>query len=208
MMNLSAKSSVTGVWIVGGGTNITLQAWQTPESDVTVTAAGQLITGAVESITVTVKLHVAVLPDGSVATLVTVVVPRLNVLPDAGVLTTVALQLSVAVTLKLTTAPQLLLADATLILAGQVIVGGVVSLTVTVWVQVAVLPDASVAVHVTVVVPTGKHDGASLVMVAMLQLSLAAGTPAPTCIAAIASAGALLKPIATHEYCKLPFWVR
>ena len=41
-------------------------------------------------------------------------------------------------------------------LAGQVIDGGWVSLTVTVKLQVAVLPDVSVAVHVTVVVPTGK----------------------------------------------------
>ena len=147
----------------------------------------------------------AVLPEGSVATLVTVVAPRLKVLPDAGVLTTEALQLSLAVTLKLTTAPQLLLAEATLMLAGQVIVGGVVSLTVTVCVHVDTLPDASVAVHVTVVLPTGKHDGASLVILCIVQLSVTCGTPGPTCIAAIASAGALPKPIATHEYCKLPF---
>ena len=182
-----------------------MQAWHTPESDTTLTVAGQLITGAVESITVTVKLQMAVLPDGSVATRVTVVVPRLNVLPDVGVLTTVTLQLSVAVTLKLTIAPQLLLAEATLMLAGQVIVGGVVSLTVTVCVQVDTLPDASVAVHVTVVLPTGKHDGALLVMLCTVQLSVTCGTPGPTRIAAIASAGALPKPIGTHEYCKLPF---
>ena len=39
---------------------------------------------------------------------------------------------------------------------GQVIVGGVVSLTVTVNEQVPVLPDASVAVQVTVVTPLLK----------------------------------------------------
>ena len=40
--------------------------------------------------------------------------------------------------------------------AGQVITGGVVSFTLTVKVQLAVLPLASVAVQVTVVAPTGK----------------------------------------------------
>ena len=154
-----------------------MQAWHTPESDTTLTVAGQLIVGAVESITVTVKLQVAVLPEGSVATLVTVVVPRLNVLPDVGVLTTVALQLSLAVTLKLTTAPQLLLAEATLMFAGQVIVGGVVSLTVTVCVHVAVLPDESVAVHVIVVVPTGYGPAGLAVTVVTEQLSDAVGAP-------------------------------
>ena len=41
-------------------------------------------------------------------------------------------------------------------MAGQVTVGGCVSLTVTVNEQVAVLLDVSVAVQVTVVVPTGN----------------------------------------------------
>lgn len=43
-------------------------------------------------------------------------------------------------------------------LAGQVIEGGCVSLTVTVKVQVAVLPDESDTVQVTVVVPFGKKE--------------------------------------------------
>jgi hypothetical protein len=42
------------------------------------------------------------------------------------------------------------------ILAGQVITGSSTSFTVTLNVQVAVLPDASVAVQVTVEVPVGK----------------------------------------------------
>ena len=95
--------------------------------------------------------------------------------------------------------------DTTLTVAGHVIVGGVVSLTVTICVQVEILPDASVAVHVIVVLPTGKQLGALLVMLCTVQLSVTCGTPGPTCIAAIASAGALPKPIGTHEYCKLPF---
>src|SRR6267143_1762085 len=49
--------------------------------------------------------------------------------------------------------------------------------TVTLKLQVAMLPDASVAVQVTVVVPTGKHDpDAGLhTLVTPGQLSLAAG---------------------------------
>ena len=45
---------------------------------------------------------------------------------------------------------------ATLTFCGQVMLGGVVSLTVTVKVQVLLLPAASVALAVIVVVPTGK----------------------------------------------------
>ena len=46
------------------------------------------------------------------------------------------------------------------------------STTVTVCVQVAVLPAASVAVQVTVVLPMGKLAGASFVMVGAPQLSV------------------------------------
>jgi hypothetical protein len=46
--------------------------------------AGRVITGGVASITVTVKVPLAVLPCVSVAVHATVVRPRGNVLPDAG----------------------------------------------------------------------------------------------------------------------------
>ena len=55
------------------------------------------------SVTVTVKVQLAVLPLASVAVLVTVVVPSGKVLPLAGLLTRlVTAQLSVAVTVKIT----------------------------------------------------------------------------------------------------------
>ena len=55
------------------------------------------------SITVTVKLHVLLLPWASVAVLVTVVIPTGNALPLAGTLTSVTPgQLSAAVTTKVT----------------------------------------------------------------------------------------------------------
>jgi hypothetical protein len=55
--------------------------------------------------------------------------------------------------------------------AGQLIVGFTLSVTVTFWVQVAVLPLLSVTVQVTVVTPMGKATGASLVTEATPQLS-------------------------------------
>lgn len=69
------------------------------------------------------------------------------------------------------------LAQLTVIFAGQVIVGGCVSFTLIVNVQVAVLPEPSVAVAVTVVVPTGKKlpDAGLLTTVTPGQLSLTVG---------------------------------
>jgi hypothetical protein len=62
-------------------------------------------------------------------------------------------------------------------LAGQLIVGFSVSLTVTENEQLLVLPAASVAVTVTVVVPLGKTEpeGGLLTMVTSEQLSVAVG---------------------------------
>src|SRR5205807_52304 len=58
-------------------------------------------------------------------------------------------------------------------------VGGVVSLTVTVCVAVAVLPAASVAVQVTVVSPTANvlPDGLRVTVTPPAQLSLAVAVP-------------------------------
>jgi hypothetical protein len=69
-----------------------------------------VIVGRGESLTVTVKVQVFVLLAASVATHVTVVTPMANVEPEAGVQTTgtKAVQLSVAVAVKFTTAPLLL----------------------------------------------------------------------------------------------------
>ena len=54
-----------------------------------------------------------------------------------------------------TVAVQLPAATFTEMLAGQVIVGAMLSVTVTVCVHVAVLPDPSVAVQTTFVIPSG-----------------------------------------------------
>ena len=59
----------------------------------------------------------------------------------------------------------------------------------------AVLFDESVAVHVTVVVPIGKQDGASLVTITFPEPPTTTGNGGPTTNTAIAEAGLLLKRI-------------
>jgi len=105
--------------------------------------------------TVTVKAHVAVLFELSVAVQVTVLVPTGKQVPDGGRHPTVTPgQLSLAVGVKLTTAHgSLIVAVFAVLSAGQVIVGGVLSVTFTVNEQLG--PD--VVEQLTVVVPTAKQ---------------------------------------------------
>ena len=134
-------------------------------------SAGTVTTGGVVSTSVTVilKVSVPVLPCASVALQVTVVGPTGKVAPDAGVQVGVRepSRLSVAVAEKVTTLPA-----ATVVVARDVGGSGddgrrrVDERDGDVNEVVPVLPCASVAVQVTVVVPTGKfapepgeHDG-------------------------------------------------
>src|SRR6185436_4825468 len=123
----------------------------------TIIFAGQVTVGGVVSWTLTVKVQVPVLPWASVEEQVTVVVPIAKVLALAGeqVTASVPSTMSLAEAVKLATVPAALVASI-IILAGQVTVGGVVSWTLTVKVQVPVLPWASVEEQVTVVVPIAK----------------------------------------------------
>jgi hypothetical protein len=75
--------------------------------------------------------------------------------------------------------------------AGHVIVGFSLSTTVTLCVQVAVLPRPSVTVHVTLVVPTGNSDGALFVTVIVPQPPPVVGVPSATSVAPQAPASAL-----------------
>src|SRR5688572_8014425 len=128
-----------------------------PASLSLVISAGQLRAGTWSSFTVTVNVQLEVLPAASCAIAVTVVIPTPKKLPDAGLYVTVAPgQLSLTPALKFTTAPHIPGSLVTNILAGQVTTGSSVSLTVTVNVQLEVLPAASMAVTVTMVSPTGK----------------------------------------------------
>jgi hypothetical protein len=113
------------------------------------------------SFTVTVNVHIAVLPDVSVAVLVTVVTPFGNAEPDAGELTTVTPgQLSVAVTVNVVTAEHRFGSVDLVMFDGHVICGAWVSFTVTVNVHVDVLGGvaASLTEHVTVVTPLGNVE--------------------------------------------------
>ena len=105
--------------------NVTLLA-QVPAAALTVTFAGQVITGSCVSRTVTVKVHWLLLPALSKVLLVTGVVPTANAEPLAGTLTILVTlpQRSVAVTLKVTLLAQVPVAALTVMFAGQVIVGG------------------------------------------------------------------------------------
>jgi len=104
------------------------------------------------SFTVTVKLHVDELPAASVAVACTVVDPTGKLEPDGwSVPTEAAEQLSLAPTAKVTGAAQVPAIALTAILAGQLITGGVLSITVIVCDALALLFEPSVAVNVRVI---------------------------------------------------------
>ena len=126
---------------------------------VTTMFGGHVIVGACISTTVTVKVHIEMLPDESVAVEVTVVVPFGKLDPDAGALTTETPgQLSVAVTEKVTTVEHKPGLVGAVMFAGHVIDGGCASFTVTVNVHDDELPDESDTLHDTVVTPFGNVD--------------------------------------------------
>jgi len=103
----------------------------------------QVIVGGCRSRTTTVKLHPAVLPDASVAVQLTVLVPFGKVEPLNGVQTTLTpAQLSLAVAVKAATCEHWPGAVLVTMLAGQVMLGALVSRTATVKLHPAVLPDA------------------------------------------------------------------
>src|ERR1041385_8663489 len=139
-------------------TKVTLLRLQRPGSAVSTRLPGQVIAGFCVSKIVTVKVQVLRLPLASVAVLVTVVTPTGKVLPLAMLLTKfVTLQLSLALTANVTLLRLQWPGSAVKTrLPGQVTAGFCVSRIVTVKVQLLALPLASVAVLVTVVVPTGK----------------------------------------------------
>jgi hypothetical protein len=103
-----------------------------------------------------VKLQLSLLEDWSVTVQLTPVVPVGKQVPEAGVQTSVGPgQLSKIVGLKFTTAQGLPPAT---IFAGQTMVGGWVSFTVTVKLFAVVFPDASVTEQFTVFTPFGKAE--------------------------------------------------
>src|SRR5439155_5785705 len=123
----------------------------------TVAFAGTVTTGPVVSATVTVNDAPPLFVLVSAAVHVTVVTPRGNVEPLAGVQLTARgpSTTSVADAVKVKAAPVVVVAS-TVAFAGTVTTGPLVSATVTVKEADPVLLLVSVAVHVTVVGPSGK----------------------------------------------------
>ena len=131
-----------------GGVQLTA-AEQTPASAVWVMSAGvPLMEGFSSSVTVTVKLEVEVLPEGSVAVYVTVVVPTAKVSPEPWEDVIVEEQLSESVgSVQVTTALQSPASLVWLMFEGMPeMAGASTSLTVTVKDVVVVLPQSSSAV--------------------------------------------------------------
>ena len=163
------------------------------------TSTGAVMVGFILSVTFTFWVAVAVLPEPSVTVHVTVVSPSWKA-EGASLLTEATEQLS-----PVTGIPRLtpVAAQPVLVVAststGAVMVGFILSVTVTFWVAVAVLPEPSVTVHVTVVSPSWKAEGASLLTEATEQLSPVTGIPRltpvavqPVMIVASTSTGAVM----------------
>lgn len=122
-------------------------------------SAGLIRTGAVTSLTITLKVAVAVLPAASAAVHVTGVDPSGNDDPLAGEqVNDVTPTLSVAVGEYVAVALVVLAGAFTVISGVAAKTGAVASLTMTVNVVVEVLPAASDAVHVTTVEPIGNVE--------------------------------------------------
>src|SRR6187551_2155817 len=146
-----------------------------------VVCATHVIVGAVISCTIIVPVQVAVLPQSSVAVQVRVVlyVPTHDpgVVASTNVMVTVASQASVAVGgVNTGKAGQV----TGVVCATHVIVGGVMSCTTIVPVQVAVFPQSSVAVHVRVVLYAPTHDpgvvaSTNVIVTVASQASVAVG---------------------------------
>jgi hypothetical protein len=147
-----------------------------------VIVAGQpSIFGSVGFSTITSNSQVALLPAASVAVYFTTVVPKgKSPGPLSGSIVGAGPQLSVATgTFQFTaTTQELGLLAVVVISAGQsTIVGGVLSCTITSKLQVAVFPEGSVAVYVTVVLPRSNELlGEWLLVIVRVQLSVAVGS--------------------------------
>src|SRR6266581_4340395 len=148
----------------------------------TVLSGTQVMVGLVVSTNVTFWLQSAVLPQASVARHVRVAA---NVLPQWPVLFVTVLRMVIValpqVSLAFGASKDQALVHSTVLLGTQVMVGGVVSSTVTFWLQSAVLPQASVARHVRVAskvfpqCPVRLVRVLTIVMVTSPHVSLAVG---------------------------------
>jgi len=147
-----------------------------PDAVYTIMLAGHTNTGRSLSETVTLNVHVAVLPLLSFAVQITFVSPTENRVPDGGTQLNVASpQLSLPVGTKLTTASHRPDSHDTLISPGQLICGFSPSNTSTINEHRFWFLFASIATHSTIVCPTPNNDPLAGVQItrSIAQLSVA-----------------------------------
>ena len=152
-----------------------------------VTLAGAASAGGVVSTTRTSCAAVCLLPAASAAVQATTVVPRPNSGGASLVMDTTPTA-SDAVAAPWSTAVPAGPSASASTESGAYTDGGVVSTTETTCESDAVLPAASAAVHVTMVLPTANASGASLDTDAMPTESDASGSPMSTALASAATA--------------------
>ena len=123
---------------------------------------GAIMLGTVVSTTVTLWVAVTELPDESIAVHVITVSPSGNVSGES-LVTESTWIISYIVASPISTTVFEIPVASTITSEGAIISGIVVSIIVTSWVLVEILPDVSTAVHVTVVLPNENESGLSLV---------------------------------------------
>src|SRR5437764_805083 len=157
--------------------------------------------GVVVSTTSTWNVFTVVLPAASFAVTVTVVVPSANVVPGSCEYVIVGVDTaSVAVAAKSATAPAGLAASAVMS-DGTVSDGGVVSTTSTWNVFTVVLPAASFAVTVTVVVPSANvvPGSCEYVIVGVDTASVAVAAKLATAPAGLAASAVMSDGTVSHR---------
>src|SRR5256885_1140781 len=140
------------------GANVTTFLHEVPESDATVMSVGQVMPGGVVSTTVTVWLHSAWLPQASFAVQVRVAENVVPHSPFVTVPTTVTAGFPSQSSFAVGASNVQAVTHSTFLGCAQVMLGGVVSTTVTVWLHSAWLPQASFAVQVCVAENVVPHS--------------------------------------------------
>jgi hypothetical protein len=144
--------------VADGAVQVTLAPHFPASFDFEMGPGNPAMTGAIASSTVTVALQVALFPALSVTVSTTELAPRFEHVNVLGATDRLAIpQLSVLPPSTCAAVTEAWPAASTYTVAlRQTATGGCTSLTVTVNEHVAVLPDVSSAVYVTVVTPTGN----------------------------------------------------
>ena len=183
-----------------------MTAWPEPFKVIVISCV--ITVGFITSWTVTIAVSVATFPLTSVTVKVTVLAPTFEQTKDKLFNVIVSIpQLSVE--------PSLIIEGVIvakpfefnwIVISWVITLGSSTSVTTTFWVAVAVFPNPSVTVQVTIVVPNRKTAGALELYEATVQLSATIGVPKATPVAVhpvfvfiATSAGALIVGLVTSK---------